>query len=232
MKYLGIVSENEINQLFNGTEIPEDATILNGMDSLNMYAQIPLQFAIVIIVFIIAILRIKKVEKCSKLKDIFKDKRIIEKLNNKKSEISKVLYVYKYMLSIPIILILITVIIAPIHEFLHGVFMYGHDVYLGICPDYGIAFAINTGSMSKLQNIVSALAPFIILGVIPFIIINILYPRKIKNKIKYIILALCVGLIMTTATPDLIATYNILNNVPNGAQIISTAEETYWYIDE
>jgi hypothetical protein len=232
MKYLGIVSENEINQLFNGTKIPEGATILNGINTIGVLGQIVLPMLIVIIGIIIAIVRIKNVEKGSKLKDIFKDKRIMEKLNNKKSEISKVLYVYKYMLSIPIILILITVISAPIHEFLHGVFMYGHDVYLGICPDYGIAFAINTGSMSKLQNIVSALAPFIILGVIPFIIINILYPRKIKNKIKYIILALYIGLIMTTATPDLIATYNILNNVPNGAQIISTAEETYWYIDE
>jgi hypothetical protein len=232
MKYLGFVSENDINQLFNGTEIPEDATILNGIDSLNMYAQIPLQFAIMIIVFIIAIFRIKKVEKSSKLKDIFKDKRIIEKLNNKKSEISKVLYVYKYMLSIPIILILITVISAPIHELLHGIFMYGHDVYLGICPDYGIAFAINTGSISKLQNIVSLLAPFIILGIMPFIVIIMLYPRKIKNKTIYMILVWCIICIMCSAAPDLITTINIVNNVPNGAQIISTVENDYWYINE
>jgi len=32
--------------------------------------------------------------------------------------------------------------------------------------------------------------------------------------------------------PDLIATYNIMKNVPNGAKIIDDTEETYWYIEK
>jgi hypothetical protein len=226
MKYIGIVNETEISELYSEVKIPDDATIINGINSLNIYAQIGIQTLIMITLLTIAIVRIKKIENGIKLKDIFRDKKIIEKMNNKKNVFSKVLYAFKLLLLIPIILFVITLISVPIHEIIHGIFMYGHNVYLGINTDYAIAFALYIGS------IVSLLAPFIILGIMPFIVIIILYPRKIKNKTIYMMLVWCIICIMCSAAPDLITTINIVNNVPNGAQIISTVENDYWYINE
>jgi len=232
MEFLGIINESEMNSIYNGTVIPNGATVMEGIDNLNIYFQIEITLVIFILLILINLMKIKKNNPKIKLKEIFKNEKLINKLQNEKNTFKIMKYVFGNLIKIPAILVGISILSIPIHEFIHAIFMFGHKVYIGFNPDYFICFALYTGSMSKWQNILALIAPFVLLGIIPFVILTISYPRKIKNKSKYLACVLCIICIMSTMIPDLIATYNIMKNVPNGAKIIDDTEETYWYIEK
>ena len=94
------------------------------------------------------------------------------------------------------------------------------------------AVAITSSKLSKMQYLILLLTPVTVLGIIPAILILLNYPKKIKNaKLAWIALTACIIFIMTTG-PDLISSFNIIKNVPNGAVMQQTDNNMFWYMQK
>ena len=140
----------------------------------------------------------------------------------------------RFLLIFLLFFIVMSIIVIPLHEFLHAIpgALFGADMKVGLMPQNLIAVALTSTPLTKLQFLIVGITPILLLGIIPAIVIAMGYPKKIKSpKISWILMCMCISMILS-AGPDLVCTYNIMTNVPNGAIIQQTDNETYWYMPE
>lgn len=194
--------------------------LTEGLDTLDVKWQHI--FGLVVLIFMFMLIVCNK----NKIRYLVKEEK--EKLNNeakKRTKIQNVLYGYKIIFKI-FIICLIPVLIAPVHEFIHAV-LFGGNVEIGFMSGYMIVSPLDT--ISKLQSIIAALAPIIILAIIPFVIVNILLHKNKMKITKYLMIVLFSIIMLFSAAPDLIFAYNIIKYIPNGSIIQQIDGEIYYY---
>lgn len=119
-----------------------------------------------------------------------------------------------------------------VHEFIHALFYpNGSTVNIGVVLNPFYAYVSSVDSISRNSFILMSIMPFLILGLIPFVLFIyyfLIYYFPKNSKIAGILLGFCImGLI--GGTPDLYNICNIGKQVPIDAIIINSENLTYWY---
>jgi len=225
---------NMENFSFGQVDIPQNATIIEGLDNLSPINGIIFGFPIVLLLLIPMIYKQRKYGILNK-----EIRRELSDENIKKHELNdekkKVKFVFKHFINIFSIVMIGSLLIGTlVHEYLHAFvgFLFGADMKVGYISFCGIWCALTESPMTKIQCLCYVLTPILLLGIIPAIIVLFNYPKKIKNHLKAWVLLLLFISIISTAFPDIIATYNICKNVPNNAIIINDDNNSYWYIPD
>ena len=225
---------NMENFSFGYVNIPQNTKILDGLDNLNPINWIIFGLPIILLLLIKMIYkqRIYGILNKEIRKKWFEEKIKKYKLNNSKRQVK---YAFKQLIIFSGIVLIGSLLIGTfVHEFLHAFvgFLFGADMKVGYIPSLGIWCALTESPMTKFQCLCYVLAPILLLGIVPAIIVLFNYPKKIKNHLKAWVLFLLFVSIMSTAFPDIIATYNICKNVPHNAIIVNDDNNSYWYIPE
>jgi len=215
--------------------VPENACILeSSLDTLNPINMLIFALPIILIILIPFIIKQRKFGFLNKEFRNKMQKEEIEK-NNLNTVGKQVGFAMKRALLIFVSLTLVfMLIVIPLHEFLHAIpgALFGADMKVGFMPQNLVAVAMTSTPLTKLQFLIVGITPILLLGIIPAIAIAIGYPKKIKSPIiSWILMCMCISMILS-AGPDLVCTYNIMTNVPNGAIIQQTDDDTYWYMPE
>jgi len=221
------------NFSFGEVNVPENANILeSSMEVLNPLNMLLFAVPIVLIILIPFIIKQRKFGLLNKEYRNKMQKEEIEKHNLNTVGKQAAFGIKRFLLIFLLFFIFMSIIVTPLHEFLHAIpgAFFGADMKVGFMPQNLIAVAMTSSPLTKLQFLIVGITPIIVLGIIPAIVIAIGYPKKIKNpKISWILMCMCISMILS-AGPDLVCTYNIMTNVPNGAIIQQTDNETYWYM--
>ncbi len=230
IEIIGIIDES---YSFGEISVPSNANVLTtSIDNMNPINQLLFCLPIILCLLIPMIIKQKKYGLFNK------EQRIKMKEENiKKYELNTVgkqaLFGIKEYLKIIFLMMTIGFLTIPIHEMVHAISgaIFGADMKVGFIPQMLIAVAITSSKLTKVQYLVLLLTPIIILGILPAITILLNYPKSIKNaKAAWLALFLCFGVVLS-AGPDLISTYNIIKNVPNGAIMQQTDDDMYWYMN-
>lgn len=232
IEIVGIINENFS---FGEVNVPTNANTLEfSIDNMNPINQILICIPVLILILIPFIIKQRKYGLLNKDYRNKMQKELIGK-NNLNTIGKQVRFVLIRIFGMMIIMnIVLWVIVLPIHELIHAIpgALQGANMKIGFIPQMLTFIAITSTPLSKLQYLIMLIMPAIVLGIIPAIIIIINFPKKIKNAVKaWIAMMICVMAIMTTGA-DIISTYNIITNVPDGAIIQQTDDNIYWYIPE
>lgn len=225
---------NMENFSFGQVNIPQNAKILEGLDNLNPINWIIFGLPIILLLLIPMIYKQKKYGILNKeIRKKWSEENIKKyKLNNLKRQIK---YGFKQFIIFSSIVLIGSLLIGIfVHEFLHAFigFLFGADMKVGYIPSLGIWCALTESPMTKFQLLCYVVAPILLLGIVPAIIVLFNYPKKIKNHLKAWVLFLLFISIISSAFPDIIATYNICKNVPHNAIIVNDDNNSYWYMTE
>ena len=232
IEFVGIINDffNTEMEVEGRTSIPpENAYFINEENWIDMSN--PLNEAIIaipIFVIILITMLIKQRKNGILNKEVKSEYKEAHKIENKKE---KVKFAIKQFFIVFTIFIAAALIIVPIHELIHCIAgaLFGLDMKFGIDPQTFIGFAYTEDPLTKVQFLVMSLAPLVILGIIPLIILFIKYPKEkmsYKRALKYWILTCFIGSMFMSCTPDMIESFNFIKNIPNNAVV----EENYWYI--
>lgn len=195
------ISKNDINNVIN-PNLPTNAIMMNGETDQATFMTRSYIFIIpIVIILAISMVYFRK----------------IKKIEIKKKELIKGI-----MLGV-----IIGFLLGYFHELLHAIsFPKGSTINIGLVLKPFYFYTSSFDSFSKNQFIFMSIIPFIILGVIHFILYLLYFPKRIK--IGAFFLGLCImGLV--GATPDLLNIYNVSKNVPNNSQIIISENHIYYY---
>jgi hypothetical protein len=225
---------NMENFTLGQVDIPQNAKIIEGIDSLSPINWIIFGFPIILLLLIPMIYKQKKYGILNKeIRKKWSDENIKKyKLYDSKKRLK---FVYKNFIKIFSIVMIGSLLIGTlVHEFLHAFvgFLFGADMKVGYISICGIWCALTESPMTKIQCLCYVLTPILLLGIIPAIIVLLNYPTKIKNHLKAWVLFLLLISIVSTAFPDIVATYNICKNVPHNAIIINDDNNSYLYIPD
>lgn len=231
IEMIGIIDDS---YSFGQVNVPDDANVLKAdIDNLNPINQLFFWLPIILCLLIPMIIKQRKYGLFNKEEQIK-----IKEENIKRYKLDttgkKVGFVIKEYLKIVVILMIVSLLSMPIHEIFHAIAgaIFGADMKVGFIYQMFAAVAITSSKLSKMQYLILLLTPVTILGIIPAILILLNYPKKIKNaKLAWIALTACIIFIMTTG-PDLISSFNIIKNVPNGAVMQQTDNNMFWYMQK
>lgn len=229
IEYVGIINDFVNSEIETSIEIPENAHSIdenNWIDAFNPLNYIMVGIPIFLIILLIMGLKQRK-------NGIF-NKEVREesiKIHQVKGRKKIILTALKRFGLIILIFGVGNILITPIHELLHCIAgaLVGLDMKFGFDPQSLIAFAYTEDPLTKAQFLVMSLAPFVILGIIPLIILFAKYPKEKMNFIralKYWLLTCFIGGLLMSCGIDIIQSYNYIKNIPNDAIVL----EDYWYI--
>ncbi len=228
IEFIGVIDDNFT---LGEIDVPDNANILTGVDNLNPINWLIFTLQIILILAVILIIKQKKYGILNK-----ECRKKMQEENIEKYKLNtmgkKVLFGLKTFIKLYITYMIFFFVIMIIHEFLHALVgaICGGNMRVGIM--YPGAVTVTDTALTKFQYLIILLTPMITLGILPAIIILLSYPKKIKKHfVVWFITFLCIGTILSAA-PDLISTYNICKQVPNGAIMQETDEYIYWYNNE
>lgn len=233
IEFVGIVNDffNVDIETKSTMEMPENAHYIeeeDWIDMSNTLNWVIIGVPIFIVILLAMALKQRKNGILNKeLSNEFKEK-------TKKEMEGKVLKtIIKRFLMIFVPFCILGILITPIHEMIHCIAgaLAGLNMKFGIDPQTFIGFAYTEDPFTKAQFLVMSLAPLIILGIIPLIVLFIKYPKgkmTYEKGLKYWILTCFVGFLIISSVADAIQSYNMIKNIPNNAIV----NENYWYIPE
>ena len=233
IEFLGLLDDSFT---FGNVNIPENANIFMGtFENFNVLNWILFSMPIILIFVIIGII---KQRKYGILNREIRNKHKEEIINKYKLNTSKkqMLFAIKQFFKVFITFYIIAIVIMIIHELLHAFvgMLLGGDMKVAIIP--GGAVTITSSAMTRTQYLFILLIPVIIMGIIPSIILALIYPKKIGNSFKKSFITwffmIAFASMIFSASPDIISTYNIFKEVPKGAIMQQNDENMYWYMKE
>lgn len=231
IEFLGLLDDSFS---FGNVTIPSNAhEYIGRFDNFNVLNWCLFSLPIILFFVIIAVIKHRKYGVLNKEYQKKKQEENISKYNLD-TKTKKILFALRQFLKAFISFYIIAVVYMGIHEFMHALvgFMFGADMKVAIIP--GGAVAITSSALTRTQYLIILLTPITVLGIIPSILVSILYNKKratnFKNSfIAWFFLCLFSGMIFS-ASPDIISTYNILTEVPKDAIMQQNDDNMYWYI--
>ena len=229
IEFVGIVNNFSNTETEQSIVIPENAHYIENEKWLDMFDQLNwFIFTVPIFIILLLIMALKQKKNGILNKEIRNEYIKSNKITNTKKIILtflKKFFIFVLVFNICLILSMI------IHELLHCIAgaISGLDMKFGIDPQMFVGFAYTEQPLTKTQFLTMSLAPLVILGIIPLIILFIKYPKEkmdYKKGLKYWILTCFIGSIIISCSPDIIQSLNFIRNIPNNAVVI----EDYWYI--
>ena len=228
IEFLGLLDENFS---FGKIDVPNNAHAFVGkFDNFNILNWILFSLPIILVFILIAVNKHKKYGVLNKEK--WKEESIAK--YNLDTQKRKILFGIKRFFKAYFLFFALSILIMVVHEFLHAFvgMCFGADMKVAIIP--GGAIAITSTALTRTQYLIMLLTPVILLGIIPSILLAILYNREratsFKNSfVAWFCMCLLCGMIFS-ASPDIISTYNVLNEIPKDAIMRQTDENMYWYI--
>ena len=131
------------------------------------------------------------------------------------------IYFYLCRKNLDFVGIILAIIAAIPHEFLHALCFKG-DVYMYEALSRGMLFVSGPGTFSKAEFVFMCLLPNIVFGFIPFIIFLFNPSNTLLGTFGLVSIASGAG--------DYYNVFNALTQVPNGARIYNNGMSTYWYM--
>lgn len=195
------ISKNDINDVIN-PNLPSNAIIMKGETNQKSFmATSRILIIPIVIILAISMIYFRKIKKIK---------------INKKNMIKGI-----------VIGTILGFLLSFFHELLHAIcFPKGSSVNIGIILNPFYFYVSSFTSFSKIQFIFMSIMPFVVLGIIPYILYIYYFPKNIKLGAFFF--GLCVmGLV--SATPDLLNVYNVTKNIPNSAQIIISENYIHYY---
>lgn len=231
IEFLGLLDDSFT---FGNVNIPENANIFIGtFENFNVLNWLLFSIPIISIFVIIGII---KQRKYGILNKEIRNKQKEENINKYNLNTSKkqMLFAIKQFFKVFITFYIIAIVIMIIHELLHAFvgMLLGGNMKVAIIP--GGAVTITSSAMTRTQYLFILLTPVITMGIIPSIVLTLIYPKKIGNSFKksfitWFCMIAFVSMIFS-ASPDIISTYNIFKEVPKGAIMQQDDENMYWYM--
>ena len=233
IEFLGFLDDSFT---FGDVPIPQNANKFIGtFENFNVMNWLLFSLPIISIFVIIGIIKQKKYGILNKE---IRKKQQEENINkfNLSTHKKQMLFALKQFFKTFITFYIIAIIIMIIHELLHAFvgMLCGGDMKVAIIP--GGAVTITSSAMTRTQYLFMLLTPVVTMGIIPSIVLAIVYPKKVgktfkKSFITWFSMLAFLSMIFS-ASPDIISTYNILKKVPKGAIMQQNDENMYWYMKE
>ena len=233
IEFLGLLDDNFT---FGNVNIPENANKFIGtFENFNVLNWLLFSLPIISIFIIIGIIKQRKYGILNKEIRKQQKEENINKYNLNTSK-KQMIFALKQFFKIFIAFYIIAIALMIIHEWLHAFvgMLCGGNMKVAIIP--GGAVTITSSAMSRTQYLFMLLTPVITMGIIPSIVLALIYPKKIGNSFKksFIIWFCMIAFVSTifSASPDIISTYNIFKEVPKDAIMQQDDKNMYWYMKE
>ena len=231
IEFVGIINDvfNTELETKEGISIPENAHLIEEENWIDMFNPLNwLAIAIPIFAVILITMALKQRKNGIFNKEIKKEYMEENKITDKKKMIKVAI---KRFFIVLITFWVAFLLVVPIHELIHCIAgaIFGLNMKFGIDPQTFIGFAYTEDPLTKTQFLAMSLAPLLILGIIPLIILFVKYPKgkiKFKRAFKYWFLTCFIGAIIISSAPDMLQSFNFIRNIPSDAIV----ENDYWYI--